>query len=129
MWDWSGEDVAYRVEDPESVIDPQHPGHLGESRQRDCGQNRSDQDEFARAEPVNDDGAEPDGERGRKREAEPYIGAGPAELSLEIIVEEADVVVRDSDCEAKRHEGGRRDPPAVELPGHRLHFGRFLAPS
>ena len=58
---------------------------------------RSHQNQFARAKAMDDDGAEPDGQRRGQRKAERDIGARPVELALEIIVKEPDVVVRNAD--------------------------------
>ena len=128
MRDGPGEDVAQRVKHPKSVIDVKRAAHVGEPSEGEHGQDCADQNQLARAEAMDDDGAEPDGERRGQRKSESDVGARPVKLALEIVVEESDVVVRDAYREAEAEEGGGGDPPAKELAWHWVHCGTSYRP-
>ncbi len=56
----------------------------------------ANQNQLAGTETMDDHRAEPDGERGGQRKSQGDVGARPAKVALEIIVEESDVVIRDA---------------------------------
>src|SRR4029077_2338500 len=90
MRDRAGENIADGINNPKSVVNSECSAHVGEAGERDAGEHRSNQDQLARAEAMDDHGAKPDGESSGEREAERDVGARPLELALEIVVEESD---------------------------------------
>src|SRR5260370_10327034 len=119
----TGKDVADRVDNPEAVINGKRAAHVGKADEGDDSEYGPNQNQLARTETMDDHRAEPDSQGGSQRKSQCDVGAGPAKVTLEIIVEESDVVIRDAYREAKGEKGRGGDPPAEELALHRLHSG------
>src|SRR5260370_472236 len=116
----AGKDVADRVDNAEAVINGKRAAHVGKADEGNDGEYGPNQNQPARTETMDDHRAEPDSQGGGQRKSKRDVGAGPAKVTLEIIVEESDVVIRDAYRQAKREEGPDREPPAAELAMNRI---------
>src|SRR5258706_11425314 len=92
----TGKNVTDGVDNPEAVINRKCAAHVGKANEGDDGEHGANQNQLARTETMDNHRSEPDGERGGQRKSQSDVGARPAKVALEIIVEESDVVIRDA---------------------------------
>src|SRR5258708_40257542 len=105
----TGKDVADRVDNPEAVINGKRAAHVGKANEGDDGEHSANQNQLAGTETMDDHRSEPDSQGGSQRKSQGDVGAGPAKVALEIIVEESDIVIRDAYREAEGEEGRDSD--------------------
>ena len=99
---------------PGDIVEQQTAGAYAEENEGCEQHTRAEQDEFARAEAVNQKAGDRLNQNGGKRDPAARLGAGPAEFADEIVIEERHPIKGDPYRNQERQKCGGGDVPAVE---------------